>query len=153
LRRDVALSEKPAHAATVSQARGPIPTYGTCVSIPLQITAETFTGLSLAPIVDELLASSELAREGKTARTLIKGRALTVVLTALRAGASLHEHAAPGSVLVVPIRGEVTFDHAEQSSRVATDGEAVTLMGPGVRHSVRAHTNSAFLLIVGAREG
>lgn len=124
------------------------------VSVPLQITAETFTGLSLAPIVDELLASSELQREGKTARTLVKTRPLTVVLTALRAGAELHEHAAPGSVLVVPIRGEVTFDHAEQSqsSRVATEGDAITLMGPGVRHSVRAHTDSAFLLIVGARE-
>jgi quercetin dioxygenase-like cupin family protein len=123
------------------------------VSVPLQVTNETFTGLSLAPIVDELLASSELQREGKTARTLIKTRPLTVVLTAMRAGAELHEHATPGTVLVVPIRGEVTFDHAEQSSRVATEGDAITLMGPGVRHSVRAHTDSAFLLIVGAREG
>jgi len=122
------------------------------VSVPLQITPETFTGFSLEPIVDELLASSELAREGKTARTLIKSKPLTVVLTALRAGAMLHEHAAPGSVLVVPLRGEVTFEHAAESSRVATDGGAVTLMGPGVRHTVRAHSDSAFLLLVGGRE-
>jgi quercetin dioxygenase-like cupin family protein len=122
------------------------------VFVPLQITPETFTGFSLEPLVDELLASSELAREGKTARTLIKGRPLTVVLTALRAGGMVHEHAAPGAVLVVPIRGEVSFEHADQSSLVSTQGDAVTLMGPGVRHTVRAHTDSAFLLVVGARE-
>lgn len=122
------------------------------VSVPLQVTSETFTGLSLEPLVDELLASSELEREGKTARTLIKGKPMTVVLTAMRAGAVLHEHAAPGAVLVVPIRGEVTFDHDTQSSRVASDAEALTVMGPGVRHSVRAHSDSAFLLIIGARE-
>ncbi|MFO7563071.1 MAG: hypothetical protein R6X02_10550 [Enhygromyxa sp.] len=122
------------------------------MNLPLQITPETFTGQSLDPLVDELLASSELEREGKTARTLIKGRPLTVVLTAMRAGAKLHEHAAPGSVLVVPVRGAVTFEHEGRSSRVSTQASAITIMGPGVRHQVEAQQDSAFLLVIGARE-
>lgn len=122
------------------------------VSTPLQVTAETFANFSLDSIADELLGSAELEREGKTARTLVKSKSMTVVLTAMRAGASLLEHAAPGSVLVVPIRGEVSFDHDDQSLPVATREHAITMMGPGVCHSVRAQTDAAFLLVMGGRE-
>lgn len=122
------------------------------MSVPLEITPETFNALSLGPLVDELLASSEVEREGRTARTLVKSPSLTVVLTVLRADAELREHSAPGSVLIVPIRGDVTFDHGGEKLRVAVEGGVATLMGPGVRHSVRASVDSAFLLIIGARE-
>lgn len=109
---------------------------------------ETFAEWPLAELVDELLGSEALQREGKTARTLVKSDALTVVLTALRAGASLH---APGPVMVVPVRGEVVFEHGDSSSPVALDGARALAMGPGLRHTVQARVDSAFLLIIGPR--
>ena len=112
---------------------------------------ETFAEWSLADLVDELLTSEPLQREGKTARTLVKSDALTVVLTALRAGASLHAHDAPGPVMVVPVRGEVVFEHGDSSSPVAHDGARALAMGPGLRHTVQARVDSAFLLIIGPR--
>jgi quercetin dioxygenase-like cupin family protein len=112
---------------------------------------DTFAGWSLAPIIDELLASEPAIREGKSARTLIKAPGLTVVLTVLRAGQQLHEHKAPGSVLVVPLRGAVVFSHADQRESVAADGAQVLAMGPGLVHAVTAETDSAFLLVIGAR--
>lgn len=112
---------------------------------------DTFAGWSLDPIIDELLTSEPALREGKSARTLIKTPGLTVVLTILRAGEQLHEHKAPGSVLVVPLRGAVVFTHADQRQSVATAGAQVLAMGPGLRHAVTAETDAAFLLVIGPR--
>lgn len=121
------------------------------MSDPLQITADTFDGFRLDAIVDELLASDPAVHEGKSARTLVKGPGLTVVLTALRAGQSLHEHQAPSAVMVIPIRGEVVFAHGDDVTTVATEGSRVLAMGPGQRHAVTARTDSAFLLVLGPR--
>ena len=121
------------------------------MSDPIHVSPDTFAGVSLQPLVDELLASPQLEREGKTARTLVKDPALTVVLTVMRAGAQLLEHAAPGSVVVVPIRGDVKFEHEQQASTTAVEGAQITVMGPGLRHRVVAQSDSAFLLIIGAR--
>lgn len=121
------------------------------MSDPIHVNPDTFAGMSLQPLVDELLASPQVEREGKTARTLVKDPSLTVVLTVLRAGAQLLEHAAPGSVVVVPIRGDVKFEHEQQASTTAVEGAQITVMGPGLRHRVVAQSDSAFLLIIGAR--
>lgn len=121
------------------------------MSDPIHVNPDTFAGMSLQPLVDELLASPQVEREGKTARTLVKDPSLTVVLTVLRAGAQLLEHSAPGSVVVVPIRGDVKFEHEQQASATAVEGAQITVMGPGLRHRVVAQSDSAFLLIIGAR--
>lgn len=119
------------------------------MSEPLEITPDTFHGWQLDAVIDELLASDAAVREGKSARTLIKGPALTVVLSVLRAGQHLHEHRAPSSALVVPLRGEVVFTHEDDTVTVAADGSQVLTMGPGQTHAVEARTDSAFLLVLG----
>jgi quercetin dioxygenase-like cupin family protein len=120
--------------------------------MPLQVTSETFAGFSLGSLVDELLGSSEVEREGKTGRTLAKSESMTVVLTVMRAGERVREQTIPTPTLVVPIRGHLIFDRAGNSSNVSTEGEAVLLMGAGVDHEIVAHTDSAFLLVMGPRE-
>lgn len=121
------------------------------MSEPLQVTPDTFHGWQLDAVIDELLSSDPATREGKSARTLIKGPTLTVVLTVLRAGRHIHEHDAPALVMVVPLRGEVVFTHGEQKSTVAVEGNRTLAMGPGQAHTVEAKTDSAFLLVLGAR--
>jgi quercetin dioxygenase-like cupin family protein len=118
---------------------------------PIELAPDTFHGWQLDAIIDELLASDPTSREGKSARTLVKSPALTVVLTALRAEQELHEHKAPGAVMVVPLRGEVVFRHGDDATVVGVGKQQVLAMGPGQAHSVKAETDSAFLLVIGPR--
>jgi quercetin dioxygenase-like cupin family protein len=120
--------------------------------VPLQFTPETFTGVSLASLVDELLASSEVQQEGKTGRTLAKSEHLTVVLTVMRAGERVREQSVPAPTLVVPIRGDLSFERAGESPHVSSEADSLLLMGPGVQHEIVANTDSAFLWVLGALE-
>ena len=121
------------------------------MSDPLQIDPDSIHGWQLGPVIDELLASEPASREGKTARTLVKGPGLTVVLTVLREGQSLHEHRAPSAVMVVPLRGEVVFMVGDEQTVVAAADSRVLALGPGQAHAVEARTDSAFLLVLGPR--
>lgn len=118
---------------------------------PIDITADTFHGWQLDATIDELLASDPASREGKSARTLVKSPELTVVLTVLRAKQELHEHHAPGAVMVVPLRGEVVFRHGDDATVVGVGNQQVLAMGPGQKHAVEARVDSAFLLVIGPR--
>lgn len=117
---------------------------------PIEITPHTFHGWKLDAIIDELLASDQASHDGKSARTLVKSSALTVVLTVLRRGDELREHHAPGPVFVVPLRGEVTFRHGNEDTAVGVEGQQVLAMGPGQPHAVVARTDAAFLLVLGS---
>lgn len=115
----------------------------------LEITSATFAELSLEPLIEELMATSEVEHEGKTSRVVVKSEQLTVLLTVMRANARLHEQVIPAPVVVVPIRGDVSIERDGHSLRVSTRADSVTLLGPGVAHEILAHTDSAFLLIMG----
>ena len=80
---------------------------------PLDFGAITLESLDVAAIARDLLGSEELARNGRSARTLAKGKGMTAVLTALRAGGEIHEHVAPGPVVIVPVTGAVTVEGLE----------------------------------------
>ena len=88
---------------------------------------------------------------GRRSETLIKSPRLRVVLITMRAGAELHEHVAPGTVSVQPIRGRFTFT-AGDDEREITAGTLVSVEG-GVRHAVRALQDGAFLLTIGWSDG
>jgi quercetin dioxygenase-like cupin family protein len=108
--------------------------------------------MPLASLVDELLATPEVQLEGKTGRTLAKSQHLTVVLTVMRAGERVREQTIPAPTIVVAIRGDLSFDRAGEASHVSAQSESVLLMGPGVPHEIVAHTDSAFLLVLGTRD-
>jgi quercetin dioxygenase-like cupin family protein len=84
---------------------------------------------------------------GRRSETLIKTSRLRVVLITMRAGADLHEHIAPGTITVQPIRGRFAFT-AGGDEREIVAGTLVSVEG-GVRHAVRALEDGAFLLTIG----
>ncbi len=118
---------------------------------PIHLTNDLFAALDLHPLVDELIALARSAGDGKAARTLVKSPELTVVAMALRAGASLLEHAAPGPVLVVPLRGRVTFAAPPRTGPAEVADLHALAMAPGLRHAVTAAEDSTFLLVIGGR--
>jgi quercetin dioxygenase-like cupin family protein len=81
---------------------------------------------------------------GQNARTLVKHEDLRIVLIALRTGASIPEHRAPGRISIQTIRGHI---------RVRAEGRTFSLPAGGllildskVPHDVEAVEESAFLL-------
>src|SRR5215204_2206193 len=81
---------------------------------------------------------------GRRSETLIKSPCLRVVLITMRAGTELHEHVAPGTITVQPIRGRFTFTAGEDQREIVV-GTLISVEG-GVRHAVRAVEDGAFLL-------
>lgn len=120
---------------------------------PLDVTPDLFGSLDMQSIAAELTALARDADDGKAARTLVKSPALTVVAMGLRRGASLKEHAAPGTVLVVPVLGHVTFTANPSGAEADIEGHRHLAMGPGLRHAVTASDDAVFLLVIGARTG
>lgn len=84
---------------------------------------------------------------GRRAETLIKADGLRVVLVTMRTGISLHEHVAPGPIMIHALRGRfaVTF---EDQTRELGPGDLISLAS-GVRHAVATREDGAFLLTIG----
>ena len=99
----------------------------------------------MAAIARDLLGSEELARNGRSARTLAKGKGMTAVLTAVRAGGEIHEHVAPGPVVIVP----VTVEGLENRQSLTLGSGRTLFIGQGKKHRVSAAEDAAFLLLIG----
>jgi len=97
-------------------------------------------------------ASTELeAIRGETDRhavTLVREGGLSVVLTQLKAGGVLHEHAAPGPATVQVLDGKVRFTLGDEHFE-APSGRLVAFDG-GIRHGVQAIEDSTLLLTLSA---
>src|SRR5687767_7522908 len=88
---------------------------------------------------------------GRRSQTLIKTPLLRVVLITMRAGTELHEHVAPGTITVQPIRGRFVFTSGDDEREIVA-GTLISVEG-GVRHAVRALEDGAFLLTIGWSSG
>jgi quercetin dioxygenase-like cupin family protein len=105
---------------------------------------------SLAEVAHDLLAQAGTSHSGRAARTLLGGgeRTLRHTLMALREGAELAEHTAPGDASLQVILGRVRLS----SPTGFQEGEAGTLMPiPAGRHSLGALEDSVVLLSVVVR--
>lgn len=96
--------------------------------------------------VREIAATGLPARQGRSARTLVKDGPLRITLIVLGEGESIPEHHAEGPITVAPISGEITF-HTGEGAEVLRPGDLLAL-GPGMRHSVESATGGAFVLTV-----
>ncbi|RFP65116.1 hypothetical protein D0N36_10570 [Hymenobacter lapidiphilus] len=76
--------------------------------------------------------------------TAYKTDGLRIVLLALRAGAELKTHTAPGIISVQVLEGHITFTAGPQVAELAS-GQLLTLHA-GIPHSVVAVTEAVFLL-------
>jgi quercetin dioxygenase-like cupin family protein len=90
-----------------------------------------------------------LERHGRSARTLLKDGPLRVTLITIAAGGHIAEHQADGPITVQALRGTIHFTAAGEVYDVRP-GELLTV-GAGIRHSVAATDEAAFLLTVSLR--
>jgi quercetin dioxygenase-like cupin family protein len=102
--------------------------------------------LDLTGTLHRLRSEPEYAANGRNGTTLVKNPAVRVVLEALREGAGMAEHRAPGPITVQVLEGEIQFSVGEA---VHTLRAGQLLVLPTRRpHSVKAAQDSAFLLTI-----
>lgn len=106
----------------------------------------TFATVNLGTEVARLRESDPWRGSGRHATTLIKDAGLRVVLIALRSGARLEEHHAPGRITIHALDGALTVRAAGQAVELGP-GELLTL-GPAIPHDVEARLDSAVLLTI-----
>lgn len=83
---------------------------------------------------------------GRSGTTLVKHSELRVVLQALRQGAGLAEHHAPGPITVQVLEGELEFTVGD-SVHALRPGSLLVLPA-GVPHAVHAVQDAVFLLTI-----
>ena len=105
--------------------------------------ADALVDLSAAS--EEVLAAALDATSGRAARTLVSRGGLSQTLLALRTGAALAEHTAPGPATLVVLRGEVALGTDGDRSDVH-EGRWIPV--PTARHDLQAIQDSVVLLTV-----
>lgn len=119
------------------------------VPTPVDFASLDFQPFDVGSLVDELLDSAGSVRDGRSSRTLAKSKALTVVVTALRAGHRLEEHAVSGPAIIVGIKGAVTFTSLGAESNAVVGPGRILMMGENEKHTVSANEDSGFLIVLG----
>jgi quercetin dioxygenase-like cupin family protein len=94
------------------------------------------------------LRTEEPRSAGRNTITLRNAPGLRVVLLAMQAGDRLHDHHAPGPIMLHTISGRVCFATAEQS--VELGPQMVVALDGSITHNVEALEASLCLLTVGS---
>lgn len=101
----------------------------------------------LAAEAATLIAEAGQSASGRSSKTLVKVPRLHLTLTAARAGTRFEEHSTHAPATVLGLIGTFQVMVGEQSFRLGPQ-QAVTLV-PGIKHSIDATEDCAFLLTLG----
>jgi quercetin dioxygenase-like cupin family protein len=101
------------------------------------------------------LWQEDASRAGRNAKTLVKHDDFRVVLTVLRAGRRIQEHAAAGRISIQTVQGHVRIRtrHVPTAELLDLPAGQLLVLDRGVRHDVEAVDDSAFLLTIAWPEG
>lgn len=109
--------------------------------------AEHGASFDLPALVEALRAEEPYAREGRTARTLLRAPGLRIVLVVLRGGSTIAEHRVDVAASVQVISGALRLQLPDRAVELHA-GELMAL-GAALAHDVHARTDGAFLLTLG----
>ena len=106
----------------------------------------------LAQEIEQMRHEATWEQHGHDAKTLVKEQSFRVVLIALKEGAALGEHTAPGPLAIQVLRGQVQIMAVDRTVSLSV-GQLVVLEA-NLLHAVKALEESEFLLtIAGAGYG
>ena len=70
------------------------------------------------------------------------------MLTVMKAGAMLHEHQAPASVMLLPLFGEIVLSAAEGQTALPLTPGTGAVFAAHLTHRAEARQDSAFVLVM-----
>jgi quercetin dioxygenase-like cupin family protein len=99
----------------------------------------------LLPAEDDTLREfADGSKTGRAAKTLVKEGSLRITFVALKKGTVLPSHQVAGPVSIHSIRGCLRLTTA--TGVVDVVAGTLVVLGPGVSHAAKAHTDCAILL-------
>ena len=104
--------------------------------------------LDLPAILGSMKQEETWRRARRNAMTLVKQPIFRIVLVALQAGAEIGAHETEGPVTVHAIEGRLTIRVG--ADEVSLNAGQLLILRPGLRHSMYAHDDAAFLLTLTA---
>jgi len=104
--------------------------------------------LDLPAILGSMKQEETWRRARRNAMTLVKQPIFRIVLVALQAGAEIGAHETEGPVTVHAIEGRLTIRVG--ADEVSLSAGQLLILRPGLRHSMYAHDDAAFLLTLTA---
>lgn len=114
---------------------------------PVDLNTSLTKSFPLMSMAEKLMEEATLATSSRASLTLARGDELTIVLAALKAGATLEEHSAPAAATVITLSGNIIFTTSAEKITLE-QGEGVTFT-TDILHSVYATEDSAFLVVIG----
>lgn len=102
----------------------------------------------LAAVLGNMKQEATWRTARRNAMTLVKQPIFRVVLVALQAGAEIGAHETDGPVTVQAIEGRLAIDVG--TDELMLGAGQLLILRPGLRHSMRAQDDSAFLLTLAA---
>ena len=121
--------------------------------VPEYLTTHVLAGDRLVFALDREAAelTRGLAGHGRRAVTLSKQAPLSIVLMAMEAGNHVAEHATAGTTTILAVSGEVRVLVGGKEEVILRDRQ-LAVIGPGVRHDLRADRESLLLITVALAE-
>ncbi len=102
--------------------------------------------INLAHEAETLIEEAKQAPQGRAARTLVKDGPLRLTLLALKDGAVIAEHRAPGPVSIEVVTGSVVIEVAATAYELGRQESLV--LDANVVHSVRATADVTIQLLI-----
>ena len=121
---------------------------------PVDPTVNPLTHLAFIEIARELRQAPAYETSGKSSRALTRSADLSMVLLAMREGAELKEHHAPGPATAIVLEGEILFSSATvEGGKLETviSAHECAVFSPLLQHAVRARTETLMLVVIGGK--
>lgn len=119
---------------------------------PIEITPGTIDAFDLRALADQLMTESPFTEHGRNALTLTRGDNHTTVLTVAKAGKIVQDHSAPGPTTIVMLSGSITLMTNGDAQKIPLAAGTAASFAPDVTHRIEAHTDSAFLIVIGGKQ-
>jgi quercetin dioxygenase-like cupin family protein len=101
---------------------------------------------AVAEEISKINADQRSTNKGKRSTVLAKNEHLRIVLAVLSRGEALQEHETEGQITVSVVQGAIRFNALNE--RISLGAGGLLTLQPGIRHSVEALEDSAFVITV-----
>lgn len=119
---------------------------------PHPVNRELLQKLDFEALGQEMRSEEAYERTLKTARTLVRGSELTIVLVALKEGAILKEHHSSGPATAMVIEGEIEFVCPEEQRTFELTSSQSVVFSSAINHSVTAKKETLVLVVFGQKD-
>lgn len=119
---------------------------------PYPVSRELLQKLDFEALGREMRSEEAYESTLKTARTLVRGSELTIVLVALKEGARLKEHHSSGAATALVIEGEIEFVCPDEEKTFELTSCQSVVFSSAINHSVTARKDTLLLVVFGQKD-